>query len=61
MLKSFFVPDNFDGDLLVGHVVQGSDNLSETTFADDFEDFVTVADVIVKNLQTKKLKWNHLA
>lgn len=36
MLKSFFISDNLDRHVLVRHVIQSSDHLSETAFADDF-------------------------
>lgn len=50
MVESLFVPDDLDGDVLVGHVIERSDDLSEATLPDNFQNFVSVADVIVQNL-----------
>jgi hypothetical protein len=50
MMESLFVPDDLDGDVLVGHVIERSDDLSEATLSDNFQNFVSVADVIVQNL-----------
>ena len=41
------VADDFDGDVGLGFVVEGFDDLAEGAFADDFEDLVAVGDVVV--------------
>lgn len=50
MMKSLLIPDNFDSYMFVGHMIQRSYDLSKTTLANNFENFVSVADVIVQNL-----------
>ena len=46
-LSKVSLPDNFYRDLLVGFVIQSSDNLSKASFTDNFQYFVAKPNVIV--------------
>ena len=50
VVEAFLVPDDFDCHVLIGFVVQRPDDLTEAALADDLEDFVPVADVVVDHL-----------
>lgn len=43
-------PDDFDGDVRVCLVVEGADDLAKAAAANDLEDLVAVADVVVQHL-----------
>lgn len=53
MVEAFLVANDFDCHVLVGFVVQCPDHLSEAALADDLQDFVPVADVVVNHLMRK--------
>lgn len=50
VVEALLVADDFDCHVLVGFVVQRPDDLAEAALADDLEDFVPVADVVVDHL-----------
>lgn len=50
MVKSFLVSDDFDGYVLVGHVIQGAYHLSEAALSNHLEDLIAKSYVIVQNL-----------
>lgn len=54
MVEALLVADDLDCDVLLGFVVQRPDHLSEAALADNLQDLVPVADVVMHNLQTKK-------
>lgn len=56
MMESLFVPDYFDGHMLIGFVVQRSYHLSEAALSNDLKYFVSVRYVIVHNLSEKIMK-----
>lgn len=47
MVKPSLVPDDFDRHVFMGHMVQSSNNLPKTALTNDFQDFVTVGNMIV--------------
>lgn len=49
VLELLLVPDDFNGHHLLSLVVQALDGLSETTLAQELEDFVSVAKMVLKN------------
>lgn len=51
VMEPFLVPDYFYGHVFVGHVIQSPDDLAEAALPDHLQDFVSVADVVVENLQ----------
>lgn len=54
MVEALLVADDLDCDVLLGFVVQRPDHLSEAALADNLQDLVPVADVVVHNLKTNK-------
>lgn len=56
MMKSLFVADDFDCDILVRFVVEGSNHLPEAPLSNHLQDLVTVTNVIVDNLRTYRMR-----
>lgn len=54
VVEPLLVPYYLYGDMFVGHVVQGSDDLPETALAYYFQDLVAIADMVVQNLEQIK-------
>lgn len=54
VVEPLLVPDDLDGHLVPGAVVQRPDHLPEGALADHFEDFVSVRYVVVDLLRIKE-------
>lgn len=54
MVEALLVANNFDCDILIGFVVESSDNLSKAAFANHFENLVAITDVVVNHLRGEK-------
>lgn len=50
VMEALLIPDDLDGHVLVGHVVQGAYHLAKASFADHLEDLVPIGYVIVQDL-----------
>ena len=46
-MEAFFVTHHLQGDVRIGFVVEGLDDLAEASLANHFEDFIAVAHVVV--------------
>ena len=55
-VKPLLVPDHLEGDVLVGLVVVHLEDLAEGPLADDFEDLVSVAYVVMGYVRVGALK-----
>jgi hypothetical protein len=54
MVEALFVANDFDCDVLIGFVVQGTDDLSEAALANHLQDLVAVTDVVVNHLKARE-------
>jgi hypothetical protein len=50
MMEALFVANDFDCDILIGFVVEGSNHLSKAALSNHLEDFVAITNVIVHHL-----------
>lgn len=50
MMKSLLIANYLDRHKLICFVIERTYDLSEASLADDFENFITIADVIVNHL-----------
>lgn len=50
MMEALLVANYFDCHVLICFVIEGTYDLSEASLSDDFENFITIADVIVNHL-----------
>lgn len=51
VMKAFFISDDLDGHMLVGHVIQGAYHLPKAAFSNHFKDFIAIAYVVVQDLE----------
>ena len=51
MMEALLVADNFDGHVQSSFVVQRTNHLSKTAFANHLENFVAIADVVMNDLK----------
>ncbi|CRK93579.1 CLUMA_CG007112, isoform A [Clunio marinus] len=54
MMEALFVSNYFDCDILICFMVQCTNHLSETTFSDNFQDLISIADVITEIKDAKE-------
>lgn len=59
ILEPIYIPDYLDGHLFSCFVVQGSDNLARDAPSDNFQDFVTIGQVIVQHLDVFERNNDH--
>lgn len=50
MVESLLVSDYLDGDMLVGHMIQGPYHLSKAAFSDHLQDLVAISYMVVQDL-----------
>lgn len=53
VVESLLVPDDLDGDVSVGHVIERLDHLAETALSDHLQNFVAITNVVVQYLEKK--------
>jgi hypothetical protein len=51
MVEALFVANDFDCDILIGFVVECTNNLSKASFSNHLENLVAITDVIVNHLK----------
>lgn len=52
-VEPLLISDHFQGDVLVGFVIVGFDDLAERAFSDLFQDFVPIADVVMSHVEIR--------
>lgn len=60
MVEALFVANDFDCDVLIGFVVERTNDLSKASFANHLENFVAIANVIVNHLGKKRKQRENL-
>lgn len=58
MMKTLFVANDFDCNILIDFMVQCANHLPETAFANHFQYFIAIANVVMNHLWIKIIKIN---